>query len=38
MTGCGGAMTVETCYMTVSDIAQLPGHRIVGVSWMPWDR
>jgi hypothetical protein len=30
MTGCGGAATVETCHMTVSVIAQLPGQRIVG--------
>jgi hypothetical protein len=30
MTGCSGAATVETCHMTVSVIAQLPGQRVAG--------
>jgi gag-polypeptide of LTR copia-type/Zinc knuckle len=30
MTGCSGVVTVETCHMAVSAIAQLPGQRIVG--------
>jgi hypothetical protein len=28
MTGCSGAATVETCHMTMSVIAQLPGQRV----------
>jgi hypothetical protein len=28
MTGYGGAATVKTCHMTVSDIVQLPEHRV----------
>jgi hypothetical protein len=30
MTGCGGAVTVETCHMVVSVIAQLPRQRVAG--------
>jgi hypothetical protein len=30
MTGCGGAVTIETCHMAVSVIVQLPGHRVAG--------
>jgi hypothetical protein len=30
MTGCSGVVTVETCHMAVSVIAQLPGQRVVG--------
>jgi hypothetical protein len=30
MTGYGGAAMVETCYMAMSVIAQLPGQRVAG--------
>jgi hypothetical protein len=29
MTSCSDAVTVQTCHMTVSVIAQLPGQRVV---------
>jgi hypothetical protein len=46
MTGCNGAVTVETCHMAVSVIAQLSGQKSswrwqawsFGVSWTSWDR